>query len=159
MEIVAQKHVACGDFPVVIAVVYINPKGFAFIAAAEANALISGLEKLQISQPQGGVVFPKLTQIPEMAEKLLVFSSPRVGAAVEGVVVALHARFVPVVNTGRAGQGVLEEGCHEQPLYGFVVLGTGQLPFGFCLPAAVEIVYQGGEDPGAVMSAQEVHIA
>ena len=50
MDIVTQKHVACGDFPVVIAVVYINPKGFAFIAAAEANALSSGLEKLQISK-------------------------------------------------------------------------------------------------------------
>ena len=53
--------------------------------------------------------FPKLTQSTVVCQQVTILCAPGVGTAIEGVFAALHAGLIAVVNTGTAGQGVLQE--------------------------------------------------
>ena len=72
-------------------------------------------KKNTVCSIDGGAVcnLAQFAQLTEMLHKLPVFPPPGVGAAVEGVFVAFHAGFIAVVKAGAAGQGVLQEGCHQ----------------------------------------------
>ena len=99
------------------------------------------------------------TQGAVVGKQLAVLLAPGVGAAVEGVFVTLAACLVTVVKAGGAGQAVLQHRCHGQPLLSKSILLRGQLSACQLLPGAVEVVHQGGEDPGGIVGAQHIHIA
>ena len=81
----AHENGACGKLPGIGTAVTVDPVGFALIASGEAQMPVAGLEEPDVSQPEGGMGFAQLAQLPEVAQNILVFLTPGIGAAVEGI--------------------------------------------------------------------------
>ncbi len=102
---------------------------------------------------------PQLAQLLVPGQQVLVLLAPGVAGPVEGVPVALHARLVPVVDAGHAGEKVLHEGGQLQPfgpcgpLLGAQPLGRLPLP----APVAGRLPAQDGQGPLGVVGADVVH--
>ena len=159
LHVHAEVQTVGGDGPGVAAAVAVDPEGTALVGTGKANVLVSCFEELDVAQTQGLKFFAQLTQPQEMGHKLGILPAPGIGTAVEGIPVAFHAGFVAVIEAGAAGEGVLQEGCHQKTVVGHVEGIPGQAALGFLFPAAVEIVHQSCEDPGSIVGAQQVHVA
>lgn len=92
------------------------------MTAAEAESTLLRMKELDVAKAQGGLFLTELAQLTVVGKQYCIFPPPWVGAAVEGIVVTLHARFVGIVYAGRAGKHKLKKGCHKQPFHAFCPL-------------------------------------
>ena len=103
---------------------------------------------------------PRPPQRPEPAGEGPVLPAPGEGPAVEGVLKALHARLVPVVHRGGAGEGIEHQGGQLQPGQPQRPLlrrqAAGRPPIPAVVPALAPHPQQ-GEDAHGVVGAQGVH--
>ena len=106
------------------------------------------LERFDRAFPQAGASRAHRTEAAVPFNQLGIFVSPRVAAAVEGILVALHAGFVAVVNTRYAGEGELQHGCQtKQAQTALALLGERcavLLPFASAVACRLAAQYRDG---------------
>ena len=107
---------------------------------------------------QGGPLPAYLPQPLIPGQKSGVLPAPGIGAAVQGILVALHPGLVPVVHRGRAGEGIEEQRPQPQPGRRPPVFGRGEASRRpLTLALRHRLSGQEGEDPGRVVGAQKIH--
>ncbi len=87
--------------------VQIDHHGFPrFPIFSPENAVVPGnINKADIAPCQcAPALLSYLSQLAGESDKVFVFISPRIGAAVKGIFIALLSRFVAIVNAGNAGK-------------------------------------------------------
>ena len=142
-------------------------RGLAAVDAAKDRLLLRLAEEDDVPLPcygdpdgagaQGGGLVLQPAQGPVEGQGPGVLLPPGVAAPVEGVLAALHARLVAVVDAGAAREGVLEEGRGVEPLQGQLPLLRRQPDLGLGLPVPGEVADEGGQNARGVVGAQGVH--
>ena len=85
-----------------------------FILADISHYVILGHAGFKGSLFQAGTAPAEGAQPPVKFQKALIFLPPGIGGAVKGIPIALHSRFIPVIDAGYTRQGELHSRCQPE---------------------------------------------